>query len=114
MIAAPRIDPLPADLAAASVDDLVRDADVELVRVYGAAGDELDLLDTKARRVRLADVRLGHLSVRDGALQDVDLRGASIDAIDGLRHLRGATIDADQLVLMAPLMADALGLRVES
>jgi uncharacterized protein YjbI with pentapeptide repeats len=75
--------------------------------------EELDLLDTRARRVRIADSRLGHLSLRDGALQDVDLRGARIDSIDGVRHLRGATIDRDQLTLMAPLLADALGIRVE-
>lgn len=75
--------------------------------------EELDLLDVRARRVRLRSTRVGHLSLRDGELRDLDLRGADLESIDGVRHLRGATVSRDQLTMMAPLLADSLGILVE-
>jgi uncharacterized protein YjbI with pentapeptide repeats len=75
--------------------------------------EEFDLLSAVLRRVRLADTRVGHLSVRDSELQDVDLRGAALESIDGVLHLRGATISPDQLHVLAPVMAESLGLRIE-
>jgi uncharacterized protein YjbI with pentapeptide repeats len=92
----------------------LRGADLLDVAFIDCVIDELDLLDTRARRVRLTDTRVGHLTLRDGDLRDVDLRGADLDSIDGVRHLRGVTISPDQLTLMAPLLADALGVRVEA
>ncbi len=75
--------------------------------------EELDLGSTVARRVRLENTRVVSLSVRDSELRDVDLRGATFEHLDGLLSLRGSTISSEQLVLLAPLMADGLGLRVE-
>jgi hypothetical protein len=53
------------------------------------------------------------LNVRQAKLQDVDLRGATLAAIDGLTDLRGATISHDQLVMIAPLLAASIGHKVE-
>lgn len=75
--------------------------------------EELDLGSAVARRVALPGTRVVSLGVRDAELRDVDLRGATIDDLDGLASLRGATISSDQLMLLAPLMAVGLGLRVE-
>ena len=42
----------------------------------------------------------------------VDLRGARLDGLRGVASLAGSTIGADQLVGLAPALAQALGLRV--
>lgn len=75
--------------------------------------EELDLGSAVVRRMGLRGTRLGTLDVRQAELQDVDLRGATFDGLDGLTSLAGATIGPEQLMLLAPLMADGLGLRVE-
>ncbi|WP_166389279.1 pentapeptide repeat-containing protein [Nocardioides ochotonae] len=75
--------------------------------------EELDLSNAKARRVRLADSRVGQLDVRGSTLSDLDLRGADLAVVDGLLDLRGATVSPDQLARLAPALADALGIRVE-
>lgn len=75
--------------------------------------EELDLGSAVARRVGLRGTRIGALDVRQAELHDVDLRGATFDGLDGLTSLAGATIGPDQLMLLAPLMAAGLGLRVE-
>lgn len=76
--------------------------------------EELDLVEVVARRVRLSGTRVGHLNVQNADLQDVDLRGATYDGVDGVLGLRGATVSQDQLMLLAPLLAAGLGLDVES
>jgi uncharacterized protein YjbI with pentapeptide repeats len=75
--------------------------------------DELDLGGAAANRVRLSQTRVSHLNVRQAKLRDVDLRGATLEVIEGLTDLRGATISSLQLTLLAPLFADELGLNVE-
>lgn len=75
--------------------------------------DELDLVGAAANRVRLSQTRVAHLNVRQAKLRDVDLRGATLEVIEGLTDLRGATISSLQLTLLAPLLADELGLSVE-
>lgn len=75
--------------------------------------EELDLVEVVARRVRLSGTRVGHLNVQHADLQDVDLRGATFDGVDGVLGLRGATVSHDQLMLLAPLLAAGLGLDVE-
>jgi uncharacterized protein YjbI with pentapeptide repeats len=75
--------------------------------------DELDLVGAAATRVRLSQTRVNHLNVRQAKLRDVDLRGATLEVIEGLTDLRGATISSLQLTLLAPLFADELGLTVE-
>jgi hypothetical protein len=43
---------------------------------------------------------------------DVDLRGARLDGVKGVGALKGATISPDQLVVLAPGLAHAIGLRI--
>lgn len=75
--------------------------------------DELDLGGAATNRVRLCGTRVNHLNVRQAKLRDLDLRGATLEVIEGLTDLRGATISPLQLTLLAPLLADELGLNVE-
>ncbi|MDP9332173.1 MAG: pentapeptide repeat-containing protein [Actinomycetota bacterium] len=44
----------------------------------------------------------------------VDLRGARLDGLRGIASLAGATIGVDQLVGLAPVLAQTLGLHVNS
>ena len=41
-----------------------------------------------------------------------DLRGADLGGVDGLAGLAGATVSADQLADLAPLLASHLGMAV--
>ena len=75
--------------------------------------DELVLTGATARRVALPGTRVHTLSVRDSRLTDVDLRRAALTSVDDVAGLRGATVGPDQLEMLAPLMAQGLGLRVE-
>ncbi|WP_340539915.1 pentapeptide repeat-containing protein [Nocardioides sp. GXZ039] len=75
--------------------------------------EELDLLDATARRVRFTGTRIASLDLQRGRFEDVDLRGADLDALRGVEGLRGTTISPDQLTLLAPLLAHEAGLRIE-
>ena len=89
--------------AAKCQDVLIRDCRI----------DELDLAGAELARVRLERVTVGRLTLTGARVRDLDLRGASFSAIDGIDGLRGAVIDEAQLVEFAPLLAAHLGLRVE-
>lgn len=91
----------------------LRGADLMDVAFTDCTIDELDLISASARRVRFENTRIGSLNVRQAKLQDVDLRGATLASIDGLADLRGATISHDQLVMIAPLLAASIGLKVD-
>lgn len=75
--------------------------------------EELDLVQARARRVRFTGTRIGTLDLQHSELHDVDLRGAELQTITGLAHLRGCTVTADQLSLLAPLLAAELGIAVD-
>lgn len=75
--------------------------------------EELDLLQSKVRRVRFDGCRIAQLDVQHSELHDVDLRGAELESISGLSHLRGTTVTSSQLTLLAPLLAAELGIVVE-
>lgn len=75
--------------------------------------DDLDLMDATARRVSFDGSRLATLNASGARLTDVDLRGADLGQVVGLEGLRGATISAEQLHLMAPAFAALAGINVE-
>jgi uncharacterized protein YjbI with pentapeptide repeats len=74
---------------------------------------ELDLLDARVRRLAVDGTRVTHLNVRGARLTDVDLRRGQLDGLDGLMDLGGATVSRHQLSLLAPLLAEQVGIRVE-
>ncbi len=91
----------------------LRGADLVDVAFTDCRIEELDLGDAVARRVGLHGTRVASLSVRGSELHDVDLRSATVGGLVGLVSLRGATITSERLGHLAPLVADAWGLRVE-
>ena len=74
---------------------------------------ELDLLDARVRRMAVDGTRITHLNARRARLTDVDLRGGQLEGLDGLMDLGGATVSRHQLTLLAPLLAEQVGIKVE-
>lgn len=75
--------------------------------------EELDLVQTKARRVAFPGTRIARLNVQHGRFEHVDLRGADVEEIDGVGGLAGVTISSQQLDLLAPLLAQERGIKVD-
>lgn len=82
------------------------------VRFTDCVLDELDLRAAEVRRVAFDGCRIGTLSVAEARLQHVDLTGAELGGVDHAEGLRGTVLDEAQLVPLAPLLAEALGIRV--
>ncbi len=75
--------------------------------------EDLDLMRATAARVSFSGTRISRLELSGSKLSDVDLRGASLADIGTLEGLRGATITLDQLLEIAPALAESLGIKVE-
>ena len=75
--------------------------------------EELDLSDATLTRASFSGCTIDTLTLRNATLKDVDLRGARLGAIAPVVGLRGAVIDHHQLIDIAPVLADGLGLVVE-
>lgn len=74
---------------------------------------DLDLGGFTGDRVAFVNCRIQTLDVTRARCLNVDLRSSEFAAIQGIAGLSGATIDDAQLSLLAPLLADHVGLRVE-
>jgi uncharacterized protein YjbI with pentapeptide repeats len=75
--------------------------------------EELDLGHASLNRVAFPDCQIGTLELNHAKLLDVDLRATELRTLKGLAGLAGAWITADQLTLMAPLLAAHLKIRVD-
>lgn len=91
----------------------LRGSDLLDVAFTGCQIGELDLVQTKVTRVALQDTRVAQLDVQHSELKHVDLRGAELEDIHGVSRLRGAMITSTQLQLVAPLLANEIGIEVE-
>lgn len=74
---------------------------------------ELDLGGIRGDRVAIRNCRIGTLDLTGARCVNVDLRGSEFSTINGLEGLRGVTVDEFQLSLLAPVLADHIGLVVE-
>ena len=74
--------------------------------------DTLDLFGCKAKRVAFENCSVEELDVRTATLEDFDLRGLAFSQVNGLQSLYGGTINELQLMQLAPLLANNLGLVV--
>jgi uncharacterized protein YjbI with pentapeptide repeats len=73
---------------------------------------EVDLGDATLTGVRLAGCRIEQLQMTGARLTDVDLRGSTLQGVGGIDGLAGATVGEAQLLHLAPLLAERLGIRV--
>jgi uncharacterized protein YjbI with pentapeptide repeats len=75
--------------------------------------DELDIADARLLRVSFDGTRIRAAEGSNTRIEHVDLRGADLDRVERLEGFRGATIGADQLYTLAPLLAAQAGYRVD-
>lgn len=75
--------------------------------------DELDIADARLLRVSFAGTRIRSAEGSNTRIDHVDLRTADLDRVERLEGFRGATIGADQLYALAPLLAAQAGYRVD-
>ncbi|SDQ22544.1 hypothetical protein SAMN02800687_0934 [Curtobacterium sp. UNCCL20] len=75
--------------------------------------DELDIADARLLRVSFDGTRIRAAEGSNTRIDHVDLRSADLDRVERLEGLRGATIGADQLYTLAPLLAAQAGYRVD-
>ena len=75
---------------------------------------ELELGEADLRSVRFPGCEIGVLGVSGARLTDVDLSGATLRTISSVTGLRGATLSADQLIDLAPLLAANVGIRIRA
>jgi len=75
--------------------------------------DELDVADARLLRVSFEGTSVRAVEGTNVRVEHVDLRRADLVRVERLDGLRGATIGADQLVTLAPLLAAQAGYRVE-
>ncbi|MEV8267320.1 pentapeptide repeat-containing protein [Microbacterium sp. NPDC076911] len=90
----------------------LRGARLEDVRFTNCTIDELDLGAATAKRVEFVDTAVGSLDVTAAKLQAFDLRGADLSSITGVEYLRGAIINAHQLVQLSAAFAEHVGVSV--
>lgn len=102
-------------LAGSKVDLMnLRGATVGDVVLQGCVVEELDLGGASLRRVRLEDCDVRTLDLTGADLEHVDLRGARLSRLVGLSGLRGATVSPEQLLELAPSLAEHLGVYVKA
>ncbi|MFI8411170.1 pentapeptide repeat-containing protein [Paeniglutamicibacter gangotriensis] len=75
--------------------------------------EELDAGGANLERVSFIDCTIDTLALNGAKLKDVDLRGARLRTLSGISALKGATVSFEQLLDLAPILANELGLRVE-
>ena len=75
--------------------------------------DELDIADARLLRVSFEGTRIRSAEGSNTRIDHVDLRAADLDRVERLEGFRGATIGADQLYALAPLLAAQAGYRMD-
>jgi fluoroquinolone resistance protein len=76
--------------------------------------DEADFTGATLRDVRFTGCQLLGADFGQAALTRVDFRGSELEPVGDVGGLRGATIDSVQLAGLAPLLARAAGILVDS
>jgi uncharacterized protein YjbI with pentapeptide repeats len=89
-----------------------RGMQLEQSRVEGSNCARADFGGARLDRVQFPDCDLSGADFSNARCSEVDLRGARLDALKGIGSLRGATIGPEQLYVLAPGLAAAVGMSV--
>jgi uncharacterized protein YjbI with pentapeptide repeats len=87
---------------------------LEDVRFEGCEIGSLDARTAELTAVTFVGCTLEELNVSGATLRTVDLSGARLRSLVGIESLRGAIVSHEQLVDLAPILAEQLGLEVRS
>lgn len=90
----------------------LRDATLADVSMRDCRIQTLDLAGATVRRVGLPGCVIGELVVTRADLDELDLRGARLDRVEGVAHLSGAMVSVEQLLDLAPALAQAAGISI--
>lgn len=91
----------------------LRFAKLENVVFESCVVTDLDLYKSQLKNVQFIDCDLIGLEFSEAHLQNVDLTRSRLVSIKGLRGLKGATISSEQLMQLAPALAQEIGLLVQ-
>ncbi len=89
-------------------------AELEDVVFERCAIGSLDLRTATLDKVAFVDCSLDELNVSGATLARVDLSGAKLRSLIGVDSLKGAIVSHTQLIDLAPLLAERLGLEVRA
>jgi uncharacterized protein YjbI with pentapeptide repeats len=89
-------------------------ARLEDVRFEGCEIGSLDARTAGLAAVTFVGCTLDELNVSGASLRDVDLSDARLRSLVGVESLKGAIVSHAQLVDLAPVLAEQLGLEVRS
>jgi uncharacterized protein YjbI with pentapeptide repeats len=97
-----------------SAADLVslRMARARFVLVENSGLHAADLYEFDGERCTFLGCDLGEASVEAARMRETDLHGCTVDGIRGALSLRGARISPDQIVPLAAVLLDELGIQV--
>lgn len=84
------------------------------VVIEGCLVGELDLAGAEVRDLAIEGGGVDVLDVGEARLTRLDLRRTRLGAVRGIGGLRGAVLAPDQVLELAPQLADHLGIRVEA
>jgi uncharacterized protein YjbI with pentapeptide repeats len=90
----------------------LRGAQLQDVVFDGCVIGEIDVTDAELTMVGFVDSNVDDLNLQGASLSQVDLSRATLRTLRGLDNLRGAIVSQDQLLDLAPLLAEHLGLKV--
>ena len=72
----------------------------------------LDVLESSPEQLSTVKGISGAKAEQSADLDEVDLRGARLDRVDGVESLGGATLSAEQVLDLAPALARAAGITI--
>lgn len=95
--------------------DLVnfRLATLESVIFEDCVLDDTDFYGANLKNVAFINCTIAKISFAGAKLRSVDLSQSSIESIQGLESIKGATISHDQLIQLAPYFAAEIGIKIK-
>ena len=88
------------------------EAGLERVTFEDCVLTQADFLDARLRNVRFLRCDLTQADLRGARMTDCELRGCTLDGLEGIEALRGAAMPWADIVGTAGAFAAALGIRV--
>jgi uncharacterized protein YjbI with pentapeptide repeats len=86
---------------------------LENVLFEGCLLDDIDFYGSTLKNVEFKDCTISLITFAAAKMNNVDLTNSTIESINGLSSIKGATISYDQLLQFAPNLAAEAGIKVK-